>query len=384
MSVIQSDVIVIGGGIVGLAHTVEAVRRGKSVTLLERFSRAVGASIRNFGMLWPIGQPPGRLLDRALRSRRTWLELADQAGFWSQPCGSLHLAYESDEAAVLEEFVERYCDGRGGYDARIVSADEARERCPGVITAGLRCALWSATEAVVDPREAIGKITRWLVEERGVRVVTETAALRVESGSVAASDGNMYRADAIFVCGGDEFQMLYPEVFRSVPITRCKLQMMRTGPQPEGWRLGTHLAAGLTLLHYKAFAACESLAALRNRCEATMGEYLRDGIHVLVSQNGDGELIIGDTHEYGLTHDPFLREAMDERVLRYLRKFLLAPRMEIAQRWMGIYPKMLDGSTEFVHSPTAGVWIVNGLGGNGMTLSFGLAQDVWNSIEQRS
>ena len=101
----HADVLIVGAGIVGMAHALAAAKQGKRVGVFERNPYCVGASIRNFGMVWPIGQPSGSLLDRALRSREIWLEAADGAGFHANPCGSLHLAYRPDEMAVLEEFV---------------------------------------------------------------------------------------------------------------------------------------------------------------------------------------------------------------------------------------------------------------------------------------
>src|SRR5262245_5431636 len=95
----------VGGGIVGLAHASPAARRHPAVALFERDPRALGASVRNFGMVWPIGQPDGDLLRLAMRGRARWLELAERAGVWANPCGSLHIAYRDDEQAVLEEFV---------------------------------------------------------------------------------------------------------------------------------------------------------------------------------------------------------------------------------------------------------------------------------------
>src|SRR5581483_6709305 len=100
----EADIAVVGAGIVGLAYAYAAARRGHRVVLFDRSERAVGASIRNFGLVWPVGVALTPLHDRALRSRATWLELAPRAGFWHEPAGSLFLAYLPEEEAVLREF----------------------------------------------------------------------------------------------------------------------------------------------------------------------------------------------------------------------------------------------------------------------------------------
>src|ERR1700761_4386322 len=98
--------IVIGAGIVGLATARALALRGFSVKVFERSEKAVGASIRNFGMIWPIGQTSGKMYDRAVRSRNVWKEIAPRADFWHECAGSLHLAYHPDEWLVLQELYE--------------------------------------------------------------------------------------------------------------------------------------------------------------------------------------------------------------------------------------------------------------------------------------
>jgi glycine/D-amino acid oxidase-like deaminating enzyme len=107
-----------------------------------------------------------------------------------------------------------------------------------------------------------------------------------------------------------------------------------------------------------------------------MPDYLEWGIHVMVSQNGMGELTIGDSHEYGLTHDPFDRAVINNMILFYLEKMAAFQDPRLIETWNGIYPKLTDGQTEVFFSPEQGVHILNGLGGAGMTLSFGLAEEL--------
>ena len=113
MSRPHAEVAVVGAGIVGLAHAWAAARRGLSVLLFERSPRPSGASVRGFGMIWPIGQA-GDLYFQAMRSRDRWIELSQKAGVWVNDCGSLHLATGPDEKAVLEEFQARAGGAVGG------------------------------------------------------------------------------------------------------------------------------------------------------------------------------------------------------------------------------------------------------------------------------
>lgn len=372
----MKSAIVIGAGIVGLATARALAVRGFQVKVFERSHRAVGASVRNFGMVWPIGQPTGALYETALRSRSIWKETCAEAGIWHNENGSLHLAYHDDEWAVLEEFVAENQAVRPAIS--LLPKKQVREKSAVAVMKGLKGALWSSDELIVDPREAIGKIPAFFQQKFGVEFHFGTAATEAGPGRVRTGNGDWHEADHVFICSGQDFETLYPQLFAEKPLTRCKLQMMRTAAQPA--RLGASLCAGLTLIHYKAFDSLPSLAALRKRFESELPEYLRWGIHVLVSQNGLGEVTIGDTHEYGLHLDPFERTELNDLVIKYLESFCRLPKPQVVENWHGVYPKLTNGLSWLVEEPEPGITVLNGLGGAGMTLSFGVAEKVVGKI----
>lgn len=368
-----SRVAVVGGGIVGLAFAWEAARRGHRVALLDRTDRAVGASVRNFGMIWPIGQPPGPAHARALRSRERWLELRAAGAVAARECGSLHVAHHDDEDAVLREYVAL----ADRVACEYLDPAAAVRRFPAVNPNGLRAALFSPTELVVDPPAAVAGITRYLVERHGVVHYPGTTVVGVERNAVRTSAREMVMADRVFVCAGADFESLFPATFAAAGLRRCKLQMMRTAPQPGGWALGPHVAGGLTLTHYKAFAACPSVAALKARFAAELPEHVRYGIHVMAAQNDRGEVVIGDSHEYDADISPFDKPEIDRHILDYLAGLVRLPDPTIAARWHGVYAKHPDEPVVFAR-PQPNCVCVMAVGGAGMTLSFGLAADWWD------
>ncbi|MET7001252.1 TIGR03364 family FAD-dependent oxidoreductase [Chitinophaga defluvii] len=373
----QADVAIIGAGIVGLAMAYHLAGKGKKIVVFERNSKAISASIRNFGLVWPVGQSAGHMYERALKSRRTWQHLANATGLQCQETGSLHLVYQQDELAVLEEFTRTA--PANGYECQLLTPEQVAQRSQAVKMDGLLAGMWSSTEMTVNPREASAVIARYLEEQQAVTFRWGTAVNSLEMPYIRTKD-EKWQVDQVFVCSGADFETLYPEVYAQAPLTKCKLQMMRTVPQPGNWSLGPALCAGLTLMHYAAFNTCSTLDALKKRVQAEMPEYLQWGIHLLISQNGAGELSIGDSHEYGPDFEPFDKEFINALILKYMHTFLAAPDYTIQERWHGIYPKLTNGGTDLILQPEKEVTIVNGLGGAGMTLGFGLAEEITAKI----
>jgi len=364
--------IVVGAGIAGLATARSLAERGYQVTVFERSQKAVGASIRNFGMIWPIGQPAGRLYETALRSKSIWKKVCTDAGLWFEEKGSLHLAYNDLEWQVINDFAAANNTIR---PVAVLNAAQSLAKSGAVNPENLKGALFSSDEMIVEARDVIEKLPAYLHTRYGIQFHFSKAITAIDHPYVF-SGNERYEADKIFVCSGADFETLYPELFTTSDFTKCKLQMMRLDASSSQERIGPSLCGGLSLIHYKSFQEAASLSQLKDFYHSTMHEYLERGIHVMVSQNAQGELTVGDSHEYALTHDPFDRQHIYQLILDYLHQFALLKNRPVLQTWNGIYTKMLNGNNEYIHQPEPGVIIFNGLGGSGMTMSFGLAEEV--------
>jgi FAD dependent oxidoreductase TIGR03364 len=367
------DVGIVGAGIVGLAHAYAAARRGHRVTVFERSPFAAGASIRNFGMVWPIGQPAGEDHAIALRSRQLWLEVARDSGIWVNPCGSIHLAHRDDEWAVLREFAA--AAPALGYECRLLTPGEISRRTDFANPDGLLGGLFSPTELCVNPRKAVRALPGWLHERFGVTFAFGSAITGIDSGWLAGWGARRWNFRRIIVCNGADFETLFPDLFASSGLKRCKLQMLKLARPREG-RLGPHLASGLTLRHYASFGICASLERLRRRIGEETPELDAFGIHVMAAQNDEGEIILGDSHEYDSDIEPFDKSRVDDLILRELRRVLRLPDWTIAERWHGIYAKHVSAPV-FAATPLPDVHIRTGTGGSGMTMAFGLAERCW-------
>jgi FAD dependent oxidoreductase TIGR03364 len=325
-------------------------------------------------MFWPIGMPAGELRDLAMESRDFWLTLSREAGVWMKPCGSLQIAQREDELQVLREFAERAPDL--GISCQLLTPREARLKSPAVNIDSCIGALFSPDEACINSRHAVHQTRIWLTRRFGI-ALREGTAVEVDWDHTRLADQTIIAHDRAVVCSGAEIEALFPAEIAATGLRICKLQMLKTVQQPPGWDIGCHLASGLSLRHYKSFEICPSISALRDRVASETPELDRFGIHVMAAQNDEGEVLLGDSHEYGPQPDPFDKAEIEHLILRELRKFITLPDWTIAERWSGFYAK--HPLRPSIHlQPRPHVHLVTGVGGAGMTLSFAAAERMWS------
>ncbi|MEU4117094.1 TIGR03364 family FAD-dependent oxidoreductase [Kitasatospora sp. NPDC028055] len=363
----RSDVVIVGAGIVGLAHAFEALGNGLSVTVVERDRQPVGASIRNFGHCCITAQD-GELLGLARRSRSGWLRAAAAAGFWAEEAGALVVARSETEAAVLAELRA----DRGGDAVQLrttAQTAEALGRVDGAADDLVGGALLPA-DLRVNPREAAPALARWVAEHPRGRVLWGTAVTGVESGAVHTTRGPV-QGDRILVCVGHDLDYLFPDVAEDHEIERCRLSMARA-EAPAGFRTNAAVLTATSMLRYDAFTAQPSAAPLRAEVLGHSAELLGIGANVMFTRLPDGTLLVGDSHHYDATTPPFVEERTYELLIAAVARVLGVPDLRILERWQGVYASSARGPL-LVRDLAPGVRAISVTSGVGMTLSFGLA-----------
>ena len=362
----ESDVLVVGAGIVGLAHASAALARGLTVTIIDRDARAVGASVRNFGHCCVTAQS-GELLDLALVARSKWLEHAALAGFFSIESGALALARSETELAVLDELASSREPGQVELLGAAPATDLVREGADATIVGGALL----RDDLRVDPREAVASLAAWLATQPGVTLLWRTAFLGAADGRAATSRGEI-RADRVIVCVGHDLDYLYPEVAARRAIERCALQMIRV-EAPARMVLRPAVLTGTSMLRYPAFAQTVAADSLRAEMATQRPDLLEIGANVMFTQRPNGTLIVGDSHRSAATMDPFLAERTSETLLAEIAHILGVDGLRVKERWQGIYASSPQ-QPFLVEEVAPGVTVAIVTSGVGMTIAFGLAE----------
>jgi len=359
----QFDLAVVGAGVVGLAHALSGARLGKRVVVIDRDAQANGASVRNFGFVTVTGQARGEVWRRARRSAQVWDEIAVQAGIEVLQRGLTMVARRPEAKAVLQAFLET--EMAEGCAWR----DDLTGLLPG--QGGGLGALTSSVDLRVESRTAIPRLAAWLAAAHGVTFLRGAVVRGVETGRLETSLGPV-QAETIVVCPGDDLVTLFPERFAEAEVTRCKLQMMRLAD--PGWRLPAPVMSDLGLIRYLGYADLPQAGALRARLQAEQAAHLEHGVHLIVVQSADGSLVVGDSHHYAATPDPFARDDVDALILdEFAQVFGQAP-PPVLQRWTGTYASATGHS--LVEAPLPRVRLVTVTSGTGASTAFGLAEDV--------
>lgn len=364
MSGLTPRCVVVGGGILGTMHAVEAVRRGYEVVQLERDGEPRGASVRNFGLVWVSGRAGGVELELALEARERWESIASSApGTGFRPNGSLTLASTPEEVALFEAATRRPdAEERGLH---ILEPGEAR-RLNGELRGEFLAALHCDRDAIVEPRLTLAALRGHLGRTGSYHFLPGRTVVSAEAHAVLDHTGERHEGDLVVCCVGADPGTLFVDELASAPLRRVRLQMLET--EPSTGPLMTSIADGDSMRYYPAFDLPER-AALPPQ-DPLAADWRAQ---LLLVQRLAGNLTIGDTHRYT---EPFEFD-VDDRPMRHLlgvaRRFL-GEVPDVERRWSGVYSEVTDAALLYYRAELRpGVVVVTGPGGRGMTMSPAIA-----------
>ena len=203
-------VIIVGGGIMGLAIAVDLRRSsGFDVTVLERSIPGAEASSAAAGMLAPQFEAPapGPMLELGLLSRMAWPKWAAELVLKSGvdvgylPCGGMQVAFTQDEVHALDEKIA--WQKAQGLRADLLWGPELREREPSLNPRALAAADFP-DDHQVDPRRLMRALAV-AATRSGAQFRSGTVrALLEKSGTVTGVDldGERLDADLVILAAG--------------------------------------------------------------------------------------------------------------------------------------------------------------------------------------
>jgi glycine/D-amino acid oxidase-like deaminating enzyme len=390
-------VVVVGGGVLGTMHAVEARRRGHEVVHLEREAGVRGASVRNFGLIWVSGRAAGPELALALRARQRWEELAAAvpgAGF--RPHGSLTLAADDAELQLMKEATALPDAALRGYE--LLGPAAARDLNPA-LCGSFAGALLCRRDAIVEPRLVPQAFRDHLLAggtgdaipgapagrdpaaggrpggtaPAGYTWLPGREAIEVAPHSVRDHTGTWHRGDLVVLCTGAAHTGIvgpHRAGFEPTPVRRVRLQMLQT--EPFAGRLTTSVADGDSLRYYPAYdLPGRRLLPAQEPAGAAAAAQL------LLVQRLDGRLTIGDTHAYD---EPFpfdVDEAAYDHLRGRARKLVGVPLPPTRRRWAGVYSQVTGDELYHRSQVAPGVVLVTGPGGRGMTCGPAIAEETF-------
>jgi sarcosine oxidase subunit beta len=248
MSEQSSDVLIIGGGLMGVCTAFFLRRRGVSVTVLEREQVGRQASGVNFGNVRRQARYLAQL-PLANRAHGLWYRLPELIGEDVEflPSGHIRVAYTQDQVGVLEKYAR---DAREyGLDLELFSGAAMRARYP-FLGPEVKAASLSATDGHANPRLAAPAFARAAVRE-GARIVenAEVMAIARDGTDFRAScaDGRSFRAPTLLIASGAWGDKMSAAFGEPVPMAVRGPQMAVTEPVP--YRIGPAVGVATSLLH---------------------------------------------------------------------------------------------------------------------------------------
>ncbi len=228
-----ADVVIVGGGIIGVMTALFLARKGLRPLVLEKGRVAAEQSSRNWGWIRQQGRDMAEL-PIMMEANRLWKSLAAEVGedLGLQTVGVCYLAENEKDLAEYEGWL---ADARpSGVDSRMLSSTEVAEALPG-ITRRFDGALITPSDMKAEPWVAVPALARAAV--RAGAVIVENCAVRgldIAAGRIAGvvTERGRVKASEVVVAGGAWSALFLRRHGVNIPQLSVQALVMATEPAP--------------------------------------------------------------------------------------------------------------------------------------------------------
>jgi glycine/D-amino acid oxidase-like deaminating enzyme len=230
-----ADVVIVGGGIIGLSTALFLARRGMRVVVCEKGQFVGEQSSRNWGWVRRMGRDP-RELPLIVEAMRIWQQFDELIGadVGFRRTGILYLCDNDDDVAHHEDWLKRA--GDYALDSKIVRGKALAALLPGAARSW-HAALYTASDARAEPQKAAAAIARAAAAAGAVLVsncaVRDVEASNGRTSAVITEHGRIDCSNAV-VAGGVWSAKLLRKIGVRLPQLGVRSSVLRTAPVSGG------------------------------------------------------------------------------------------------------------------------------------------------------
>lgn len=230
----ESEVVVIGGGVIGVCTALFLVRAGKQVTLLEKGRIAAEQSSRNWGWIRQQGRDPAEL-PIMVEAAKLWRELAPQL---DRDIGlkQTGVTYLADSDGKMQGYADWLTHAAAnGIDSRLMDAGEVAVAFPG-LSKTYAGGLITPSDMRAEPWVAVPALAALAVKE-GVRIIENCAVRKLDlaAGRIAGvvTEAGAIRTASVVLAGGAWSALFLRAHGVSLPQLSVRESVVATNVLPE-------------------------------------------------------------------------------------------------------------------------------------------------------
>lgn len=354
------DVVVIGGGIIGLSSAYYLLSSGKKVALIEKNHIGSGASGACDDMILLQSKKPGVLLEMAMESLNLYRNLSQELkiDIEFETRGGMIFIENQQQLEVMEPYIKK--QRSYGLDVHLIEKRDVKKRHP-FATDAVIASTYSDKDSQVNPLKVMrGFLGRSLGMGLELRKQTRITELSRKNGcwNIKCDQGVPLESQCVVNAAGAWAADIGKLVGIDIPIVPQKGQIVVTEKIP-------------TLGQENIWSAEYIVSKLLPELMKTWDELTRKiGLGFAFSQTHEGNYLIGSTRELGIFDKRTDFVALNVLIKQAMKFFPILKNINVIRCFAGLRPAVSDGTAIISEvADRQGFYIAAGHGGDGIALA---------------